>query len=210
VISQLGQLVVIFRAAEPTPSARYQFETRLRDSRRELGRIIVERTYDHLESDDRYLMPDYLRYDGDWYRRRDKTANRPVATLFGAITLWRRLDPPVHSVERSISPLEVRLGLAAGRARPALADRVARAAADSTPSTVWTDVKRDQGVAWSVATLRAVIATTSKGMARHLLSADGRPGRSLQAPAVHRRLPEVICSRPSIWPRAPGRIGHWA
>jgi hypothetical protein len=48
---------------------------------------------------------------------------------------------------------------------------VARAAADSTQSTVLTDLKRDQGVAWSVATLRAVIATTWEGMAPHLHAA---------------------------------------
>ena len=136
VISRVGQLVVNFRAAELTPSACYQFETQLRDALRELGRIIVEWTYNHLEPDDRHLMPGHLRFDGDWYRRRDKTPNRSVATLFGTITLWRHLDQPIHGVERSIFPLEIRLGLAAGRATPALAERVARAAADSTPAPV--------------------------------------------------------------------------
>jgi hypothetical protein len=171
VISQIGQLIVNFRAAEPTPSACYQFETQLHDALRELGRILVEWTYNHLEPADRHFMPDHLHFDGDWYRRRDKTPNRSVATLFGTITLWRYLYQPIHGVERSIFPLEIRLGLAAGRATPALAGRVARAAADSTQSTVLTDLKRDQGVAWSVATLRAVIATTWEGMAPHLHAA---------------------------------------
>ena len=103
-------------------------------------------------------------------------ATRPptarVATLFGTITLWRYLYQPIHGVERSIFPLEIRLGLAAGRATPALAERVARAAADSTQGTVLADLKRDHGVAWSVATLRAVIATTWEGMAPHLHAAQ--------------------------------------
>jgi len=172
VITRVGQLVVNFRAAEPTPSACYQFETQLRDALRELGRIIVEWTYNHLEPDDRRLMPGHLRFDGDWYRRRDKTPNRSVATLFGTIALWRHLYQPIHGVERSIFPLEIRLGLAAGRATPALAERVARAAADSTQGTVLADLKRDQGVAWSVATLRVVIATTWEGMAPHLHAAQ--------------------------------------
>ena len=57
VISRVAQLIVAFRAAEPTPAACYQFETQLRDALRELGRIIVEWTYNHLEPDDRHQMP---------------------------------------------------------------------------------------------------------------------------------------------------------
>jgi hypothetical protein len=172
VISRIGQLIVRFRAAQPTPSACYQFETQLYDTLRELGRIIVEWTYNHLEPDDRHQMPDHLPFDGDWYRRRDKTPNRSVATLFGTITLWRYLYQPIHGVERSIFPLELRLGLAAGRATPALAERVAHASTDSTQSTVLAGLRRDQGVAWSVATLRLVIATTWEGMTPHFHAAQ--------------------------------------
>src|SRR5215210_7358898 len=165
VISRIGQLIVRFRAAPLTPSACYQFETQIHDALRELGRIVVEWTYNHIEPDDGHLMPDHLHFDGDWYRRRDKTPNRSVATLFGTITSWRHLYQPIHGVERSIFPLEIRLGLAAGRATPALAERAARAATDSTQGTVLADLKRDQAVAWSVTTLRAVIAATWEGMA---------------------------------------------
>jgi hypothetical protein len=171
-ISRIGLLIVDFRAAGLTPSARYRFETQLHDAPRELGRILVEWTYNHVEPDDRHSMPGHLRFDGDWYRRRDKTPNRCVATLFGTVTLWRYLYQPVHGVERSIFPLEIRLGPAAGRATPALAERVAHAAADSTQSTVLADLKRDRGAAWSVAALRAVIATTWEGMAPHFHAAQ--------------------------------------
>ena len=165
VISRVAQLIVAFRAAEPTPAACHHFETQLQATLRELGRIIVEWTYNHLEPDDRHLMPDHLRFDGDWFRRRAKTPNRGVATLFGAITLWRYLYQPIDGLERSIFPLEARLGLAAGRATPALAERAAHAAADSTQGTVRADLLRDHAVAWSVATLRAVVASTWEGMA---------------------------------------------
>lgn len=165
VISRVGQLVVNFRAAEPTPSACYQFETQLRDALREMGRILVEWTYNHLEPDDRHLMPDHLRFDGDWYRRRDKTPNRSLATLFGTVTLWRYLYQPIHGVERAIFPLEIRLGLAAGRATPALAERAARTAIDSTQEVLRAALRRDHGVAWSVQTLRDVITATWEGMA---------------------------------------------
>ena len=124
VIARIGQLIVHFRATEPTPSACCQFETQLHDALRDMGRIIVEWTYNHLEPDDRHGMPGHFRCDGDWYRRRDKSPNRKVATLFGTITLWRYLYQPIHGVERALFPLELRLGLAAGRATPALAERV--------------------------------------------------------------------------------------
>jgi hypothetical protein len=172
VISRIGQLIVRFRAAPPTPSACYQFETQLHDAFRELGRIVVEWTYNHLEPDDRHLRPDHLHFDGDWSRRRDKTPNRGVATRFGTITLWRYLDQPIPGVERSIFPRELRLGLAAGRATPARAERAAHASTDSTQSTVLADLRRDRGVAWSVATLRAVTATTWEGMAPHFQAAQ--------------------------------------
>jgi hypothetical protein len=172
VISRVAQLIVAFHAAEPTPSACHQFETQLQATLRELGRIIVEWTYNHLEPDDRHLMPDHLRFDGDWYRRRDKSPNRSVATLFGTITLWRYLYRPIHGVERAIFPLEIRLGLAHGHATPALAERVAHAAVDATQGTVLADLRRDRDVAWSVATLRAVIAATWEGMAPQLHDAQ--------------------------------------
>jgi hypothetical protein len=172
VISRVAQLIVAFRAAEPTPSACHQFEAQLQATLRELGRIIVEWTYNHIEPDDRLLMPDHLRLDGDWYRRCSRTPNRGVATLFGTITLWRYLYRPIHGVERAIFPLEVRLGLAHGRATPALAERAAHAAVDATQGTVLAGLRRDHDVSWSVATLRAVIAATCEGMAPHLHAAQ--------------------------------------
>src|SRR3954447_22323029 len=172
VISRIGQLIVAFRASPPTPSACHQFETQLHDALRELGRVVVEWTYNHTEPDDRPQMPGHLRFDGDWYRRRDKAPNRGVATRFGTITLRRDRFQPIHGVERSIFPLEIRLGLAAGRATPALAERVAHASTDSTQGTVLADLRRDQGVAWSVATLRRVIATTWEGMTPHFHAAQ--------------------------------------
>src|SRR3954467_15983262 len=165
VISQVARLIVVFRAAEPTPAAAHTFETQVQGALRELGRIIVEWTFNHLEPDDPRLMPDHLRFDGDWYRRSNKKSpRRCVATVFGTITLWRYLYRPIHGIEASIFPLEIRLGLAVGRATPALAERAARAAADSTQGTVLADLKRENAVAWSVDTLRAVIAVTWDGM----------------------------------------------
>src|SRR5947209_7091073 len=132
VITQIGRLLVRFRRADLTPHATHQFETQLHEQLRELGRIIVEWIVNHLEPHDRRDLPARIGFQGVWYRRRSKTPNRTVATLFGTITLWRMLYQPTHGGERSIFPLELRLGLEAGVATPALAERVALAATAAT------------------------------------------------------------------------------
>src|SRR3954447_1430696 len=167
VITQIGRLIVRFRRADLTPQACHQFETQLQLQLRELGRIIVEWTFNHLEPHDRRDMPGQMCFQGVWYRRRFKSPNRNVATLFGTIILWRMLYQPLHGIEQSITPLEFRLGLEAGLATPALAERAARAATVSTQGAVLAGLKRDQGVCFSVASLRAVIAGVVEGMQPH-------------------------------------------
>jgi hypothetical protein len=149
VLTEIGRLIVGFRGAELTPQACHQFETQLHVQLRELGRIIVEWTFNHIEPRDRWDMPNQMCFQGVWYRIRSKTPNRKVATLFGIITLRRYLYQPLHGVEPSIFPLEMRLGLEAGLATPALAERVGQAAVASTQDTVLAQLKRDHGVSWS-------------------------------------------------------------
>ncbi len=96
VIAEVGRLIVRFRRAESTPQACHQFETQLHDRLRELGRLIVEWTFNHIEPHDRADMPKQMCFQGVWYRRRSKTPNRKVATLFGTITVWRMLYQPLH------------------------------------------------------------------------------------------------------------------
>ena len=167
VITQIGRLIVQFRRADVTPRGTHQFETQLHDQLRELGRIVVEWTFNHLEPHDRRDLPNSICFQGVWYRRRSKTPNRQVATLFGTITLWRMLYQPLHGVERSIFPLEIRLGLEAGLATPAVAERVAQAATGSTQDAILATLKRVHGVSWSVASLRTVIAGVAEGMEPH-------------------------------------------
>ena len=72
VITELGRLIVHFRRADVTPQAGHRFETRLRELLRELGRIIVEWTFNHREPHDREDLPGRIESGGTWYRRRCK------------------------------------------------------------------------------------------------------------------------------------------
>ena len=167
VITELGRLIVAFRRADPAPRACHRFETRLQESLRETGRIIVEWTLNHLEPHDRKDFPAQMESHGIRYRRRSKTPNRSLATWFGTITVWRWLYQDVQEIEPAIFPMELRLGLEAGLATPALAERAAVAAAHSTQAAVLARLKEDHGVCWSVASLRKVLAGVAAGVAEH-------------------------------------------
>src|SRR5208282_5612055 len=78
VVAQIGHLVVQFLRADPTPQACHQFETQLHDQLRELGRIIVEWTFNQIEPHDPRDMPNQMCFQEVWYRRRSKT---PTARL---------------------------------------------------------------------------------------------------------------------------------
>lgn len=167
VIRQIAELIQQFRTSDITPASAFEFEHALNGLLREIGRLIVQWVYNHLEPDEPDLVPIGLHFAGDYYRRRSKTPNRHVATLFGTITLRRFLYQPVELAERSIFPLEIRLGLEAGIATAALADRVAQHSANCTQNQVREILTRDHGIGWSVKTLRNVIASVSEGMGEH-------------------------------------------
>jgi hypothetical protein len=166
-LTQIGRTLVRFRRAGLTPQACHGFEAQLQEQLRELGRIILEWIFNHLEPHDCRDLPGQIESHGTWYRRRSKTPNRSVATLLGTITVWRTLYQDVHGVEPAIFPLEIRLGLEAGRATPALAERAARAAVTLPQDAVLAALRADHGVRWSVSTLRAVIAGVAAGMEAH-------------------------------------------
>ena len=65
-ITEIGRLVVTFRRADLTPQASHRFETRLQELLRELGRIIVEWTFNHLEPHDRRDLPAQIESGGTW------------------------------------------------------------------------------------------------------------------------------------------------
>jgi hypothetical protein len=167
-IGRLGQRIVMFRQGPITPACAHAFETELQEILREMGRVIVQWVYNHLETKDLSQAPPALHFDHNVYRRREHSPRRGgVATLFGIISLWRiRYEPwDRDSGVACIFPLEQRLGIVAGKASAALASRVGQWTAQYTQQTVLDLLRQEHQVSWSVATLRTVAADLSAGLA---------------------------------------------
>ena len=160
------RLIDQFVQQEPTPEETMAFELDLSDLLRGVGRRIMAWALNRLEPANDDEPPARVEFEGRLYRRR-RQHPRSVATLFGPVTLRRRLYEPLGGRGRSIHPLELRLGLEAGLATPALAERVGRWATDHTQHEVLEMVQRDHGVEWSCSSLRKVVGRLRAGMAPH-------------------------------------------
>jgi hypothetical protein len=107
----------------PTPQQMATFERELSELLREVGRRIVAWVLNRLEPDCPDEAPSRLWCKGQAYRRRRKHRTS-IATLFGPVIVWRRLSEPLAPGLRSIHPLELQVGIEAGVATPALAERL--------------------------------------------------------------------------------------
>ena len=146
-----------------TPPATRDFELQLQDCLRQLGLDLCDWTYNHLEPADPQQMPPRLDAGGERYRRRDPSPNT-VATLFGSLTLNRYLYEDFEPGNPCLFPLEKRLGVFAGAATPALAERAAWWLAQRPQKATLEILARDHGVKWSAETLRAVAADFAEGL----------------------------------------------
>jgi hypothetical protein len=167
-LRQIVETVFIFLRTEVSPSSSLQFEESLDRVLRELGRIVVEWTYNHVESDDPQSLPHDVQFEGGGYRRLNrKTPNRHVATRFGKITLWRfgYRDWDRDGGEPILFPLERALGLVGG-ASSALASATGRyfAQAGATQEAVLERLRREHGVVWGTKKLREVTASLAQAM----------------------------------------------
>jgi hypothetical protein len=149
-------------------------------------------------------MPKRVEFEGQEYsRKNEKTNNRNgIGTLFGKIPLVRFSYEPLSEArddqQKSFSPLELSLGIVAGNASPALAERVGRAASGHTQQELLELLEREHRVDWSAKVLRRVTAAVSRGVAEYLhqaqkeqlltwfRSADGSKGRHKITLAVGR------------------------
>lgn len=133
---------------------------------REAGRTLLEHTYNQVEAERLEDCPLRLRLERQEYRRRPKSRNA-IGTLFGEIELRRYLYEATEAGERSLFPLELQLGIEAGLATPALAERVGSWSAEHEQAQVLRLLKDEHGVAWSVSSLRKVAAALRDGLVPH-------------------------------------------
>lgn len=166
ILLRIGRLTSLFRRGEISPSTMFRLETELQDLLREMGRRIMEWTLNRLEPEDRLEMPSQLLWDGDYYRRRNKSPLRNLNCLFGPIKLLRFCYQPLETCGKCLFPLEIQLGIVAGVATPALADWVAREAADLTQRQLL-DQLRSLHVVWGPATLRKVTHVMAEMLSVH-------------------------------------------
>jgi len=149
-----------------TPAAVRNFEERLAQLTGEVNRQVVEFTYNQAEPEEPEPLPHHLWFEGCFYRRlNQKTRNAHVATRFGKIVLWRFAYRDDQTGGSCLFLLERQLGLVEG-ATPALADRVARAMAETgaTQQRVLAWLRAEHGVDWGVKKLRAFTQTQAERM----------------------------------------------
>lgn len=160
------RLVEQFLQDEPTPRKMMTFERDLSGLLRETGRRTLAWVLNRMETKNDDEAPARMEFEGCLYRRRHQHP-RSVATLFGPVTLWRRLYEPLKQGVRSMHPLALRLGIEAGVATPAVAERVGFWATEHTQQQMLEMLAKDHGVQWSCTTLRNVLGSLHTGMAPH-------------------------------------------
>jgi hypothetical protein len=124
----------------------------------------VEHEYNHVEPECLQDCPLRLRLAGEEYRRRPKSQNK-IGTLFGAIVLRRYVYEALEPGEPCLFPLELQLGIEAGLATPALAERVGLWSAEHEQEQVRDLLRQEHSVSWSVKSLRKLASSLRDGLA---------------------------------------------
>jgi len=165
IVLRIARHIHRFRNEPVSPSATHRFETELASLLCELGRRIVQWTLNHVEADDRAMLPRSLFWQNDHYRLKRRSPTRNVNCLFGKIRVWRWLYEPTEGLGlSSLFPLDLKLGLVCGVATPALADRVAQLAVDFSQRQLLAVLRDQHQVSWGAETLRKVTAAMAEAM----------------------------------------------
>ena len=192
-LDALLALVESFRREPVCPTATAQFENDLEDKLRELGRVLVQSTFDSLEPAAVPDLPPEVRYESESYRRLGKKTPQRVSTIFGEITVHRlgyRAAPNVGVPV--LFPLLRELGIVHS-ATPALVERVARYLAEtgSTQGRTSKRMREAHGLSWGVKRLRQVADFVAAAMETHRAEAQADQvlrwlGQAHQSKGKHR------------------------
>ena len=170
-VQRLVSCVVRFLSQGISPRAMFAFEESLREIGRELLRALEECVLQHVEPAERDAAPARIRTSMvDEYRCRPKS-KLSLATLFGVVTVYRFLYESLLEGEPAMFPLDSWTGVEAGHVSPALAEKIARLAADNTQGELRKTLEHEHGVKLSVDRLRTVVAGVSQRIAPFVLEA---------------------------------------
>ena len=160
----LAEEVAAFRQAPPTPARTRFFEKKTAVLLREAGRMLIEHEYNRVEPERLQECPLRLRLAAEEYRRRPKSRNK-IGTWFGTIELRRYVYEALEPGEPCLFPLERQLGIEAGLATPALAERVGLWSAEHEQEQVRELLRQEHNVSWSVTSLRKLASSLREGLA---------------------------------------------
>jgi hypothetical protein len=165
-LGRVRDLVERLRHGPLSPLVAAQFEKDLQQLTRELGRVVAQWAYNHLEPAAAQDAPAEVHCAGSRFRRLAKKTPQQVDTLFGTITV-RRLGYRAAPAEGEpvLFPLCRALGLVHG-ATPALVERAAHYQAESgaTQRQTLARLRREHGVCWGVQRLRQVAEFVAAAM----------------------------------------------
>ncbi len=192
----LRELAQAFRVKAIDAPTAHAFENQLQQQLRELGRIIVQWSYNAIESRVEQL-PKHLQFQNNLYTRLNRPTPQHVWTLFGQIQLRRVGYRPTDKIpEPTLFPLAMALGLIHG-ASPALAERAGQFLAETgmTQERTLERLRHDHNVGWGVKKLREVAATLASRMAdhRHDVQVEQLLGWLQQADRSRGRHKPLVC-----------------
>src|SRR5215467_7596448 len=84
-LDRIHSVVERLRQGPLSPLATAQFEKDLQRATRELGRLVAQWTYNHLEPADKQALPAQVHAEGSRFRRLTHKTPQQVSTLFGTI-----------------------------------------------------------------------------------------------------------------------------
>lgn len=134
-----------------------RFERRLELTLRRIGRMIFQTALQRIESDQADQVVAKFQWQGQTFRLNRRT-RKTIDTRFGTVTLRRWFYQNSQAGEPGVAPLDVRLGLVAGRMTPAAAEVTGRLSADLPQQAVLDVLEERFSIRPGVGTLRRVIA----------------------------------------------------
>ena len=154
---QVQERMTQFRKGPITPQTTYHLETDLKALLDDVGRELLQDTFEHIEPETKSEADPRVRYHKQTYRINKRT-KATIDTIFGSITVWSFLYLAEDDGEPGLHPLHVRLGLDC-HATTVLAERVALWAVDHSQKAVCRLLWTEHRIRWSHSRLRGVLRT---------------------------------------------------